>query len=117
MTVVRGLVNLQTNNAEDAETPIIQPTTNDTNIQQPTIQTLPTPPNVVNVVPPIPNIYQDLELTDLFPNINLKNSLKSHYDVHSIVLKLTAFIKKMHSYEKLRLDPELTTLILNIIKG
>jgi hypothetical protein len=62
------------------------------------------------------NPYKDLELEELFPNADLKNTLQQHYNLNSIILKLIAFVQKIHSFKDLKLEPELTALVLNIVR-
>jgi hypothetical protein len=56
-------------------------------------------------------------LESIFPNADLTFSLKEHYDTHSLIEKATQYIKLIPNYQKLRLDPQLTLLILNIIQN
>jgi hypothetical protein len=56
-------------------------------------------------------------LESIYPNIDLKRFLKNHFDKHSLIDKTIQYIKLIPAFEKLKLDPELTLLILNIIKS
>ena len=58
-----------------------------------------------------------LSLESIYPNVNLKRFLKDHFDKNILIEKSVQFIKLIPAYEKLKLDPELTLLILNIIKS
>jgi hypothetical protein len=62
------------------------------------------------------NPYKDLSLEELFPNADLRKSLKQHYNLNNIILKLVAYVQKIHAFQDLRLEPELTALLLNIVK-
>ncbi len=55
-------------------------------------------------------------LTDIFPNADLKNSLKNHVSVNTLILKLTTYIKTIPNFIELKLEPELTKLLMNIVK-
>jgi hypothetical protein len=55
-------------------------------------------------------------LTDIFPNADLKNSLKNHVSVNTLILKLTTYIKAIPNFIELKLEPELTKLLMNIVK-
>jgi hypothetical protein len=56
-------------------------------------------------------------LETIYPNVDLKRFLKDHFDKHSLIDKTIQYIKLIPSFDKLKLDPELTLLILNIIKS
>jgi hypothetical protein len=56
-------------------------------------------------------------LESIYPNVDLKRFLKDHFDKHSLINKAVQFIKLIPAFEKLKLDPELTLLLLNIIKS
>ena len=56
-------------------------------------------------------------LETIYPNIDLKHFLKDHFDKHSLVAKTIQYIRLIPNFNKLRLDPELTLLIMNIIKS
>jgi hypothetical protein len=56
-------------------------------------------------------------LTDIFPNADLENLLQDHVTVNTLISKLTAYIKLIPNFTELKLEPELTKLLLNIIKA
>jgi hypothetical protein len=56
-------------------------------------------------------------LESIFPNAELIHSLKDHHETQSLIDKTMQYIKLIPNYQKLRLDPQLTLLILNIIKN
>ncbi len=55
-------------------------------------------------------------LNDIFPNADLKNSLKNHVNVNTLIQKLTTYIKTIPNFIELKLEPELTKLLMNIVK-
>ncbi len=55
-------------------------------------------------------------LTNIFPNADLKNLLQDHVTVNTLISKLTAYIKLIPNFTELRLEPELTKLLMNIVK-
>jgi hypothetical protein len=54
-------------------------------------------------------------LNDIFPNADLKNSLKNHVNINSLIQKLAIYIKMLPNFLDLKLEPELTKLLMNII--
>ncbi len=56
-------------------------------------------------------------LQSLFPNVDLTNSVLNHNNVQTLITKITKYIKLIPQFQKLKLDPELTKIILNIIKS
>jgi hypothetical protein len=56
-------------------------------------------------------------LQSLFPNVDLSNSVLTHNNVQTLITKITKYIKLIPQFQKLKLDPELTKIILNIIKS
>jgi hypothetical protein len=56
-------------------------------------------------------------LETIFPNVDLKHSLKEHYDTNTLVEKITQYVKLIPNFYNLRLDPQLTLLVLDIIKS
>ncbi len=56
-------------------------------------------------------------LKTLFPNADLTNSVLTHFNVQTLITKITKYIKLIPQFQKLKLDPELTKIILNIIKS
>ncbi len=56
-------------------------------------------------------------LQGLFPNVDLTNSVLTHNNVQTLITKITKYIKLIPQFQKLKLDPELTKIILNIIKS
>jgi hypothetical protein len=55
-------------------------------------------------------------LTDIFPNADLENLLKNHVSVNTLISKLTSYIKLIPNFTELKLEPELTKLLMNVIK-
>jgi hypothetical protein len=55
-------------------------------------------------------------LTDIFPNADLTNLLQDHVTVNTLISKLTAYIKLIPNFIELKLEPELTKLLMNIVK-
>jgi hypothetical protein len=55
-------------------------------------------------------------IQEIFPNIDLKNSLKIHFDKETLINKITSLIGFIPSYQSLKLDIELTKLVINIIE-
>jgi hypothetical protein len=56
-------------------------------------------------------------LKTLFPNADLTNSVLTHFNVQTLIAKLTKYVQMIPLFQKLRLNPELTKIILNIIKS
>jgi len=54
--------------------------------------------------------------TDIFPSVDLKGSLLNHFENESLIQDLIKFVKLIPNYGKLKLDIELTSLIINIIE-
>jgi hypothetical protein len=61
------------------------------------------------------NAQPVITLESIFPNVDLKHSLKDHHETQSLIDKTTQYIRLIPNFQKLRLDPQLTILILNII--
>jgi hypothetical protein len=55
-------------------------------------------------------------LTNIFPNADLKNLLQDHVSVNTLISKLVTFIKLIPNFTELKLEPELTKLLMNIVK-
>ena len=55
-------------------------------------------------------------IQEIFPNIDLKNSLKTHFDKETLINKITSLIGFIPNYQSLKLDIELTKLVINIIE-
>ncbi len=55
-------------------------------------------------------------IQEIFPNIDLKNSLKIHFDKETLINKITSLIGFIPNYQSLKLDIELTKLVINIIE-
>jgi hypothetical protein len=55
-------------------------------------------------------------IQEIFPNIDLKNSLKTHFDKETLINKISSLIGFIPSYQSLKLDIELTKLVINIIE-
>ena len=55
-------------------------------------------------------------IQEIFPNIDLKNSLKTHFDKETLINKITSLISFIPNYQSLKLDVELTKLVINIIE-
>ncbi len=56
-------------------------------------------------------------LESLFPNADLTNSVLTHTNVQTLIVKLTKYVQLIPQYQKLKLNPELTKIVLNIIKS
>ncbi len=56
-------------------------------------------------------------LESLFPNADLTNSVLSHTNVQTLIVKLTKYVQLIPQYQKLKLNVELTKIVLNIIKS
>ncbi len=56
-------------------------------------------------------------LQSLFPNADLTNSVLTHTNVQTLIVKLTKYVQLIPQYQKLKLNPELTKIVLNIIKS
>jgi hypothetical protein len=63
-----------------------------------------------------PSTLPPPSLQDFFPNHELTGLLKDHFDSLSLVNRITAYVKLIPEFNKLRLDPHLTALIRNIIE-
>ncbi len=61
-------------------------------------------------------IYMDT-LESLFPNADLTNSVLTHSNVQTLITKLIKYVQLIPQYQKLKLNPELTKIVLNIIKS
>jgi hypothetical protein len=59
---------------------------------------------------------QSTQLTDIFPNADLSNLLADHYNVNTLISKLVAYINLIPNFKDIKLEPELTKLLMNIIK-
>jgi hypothetical protein len=88
---------------------------------QPTQTVLSTTDNSAPIIAPIvtstltsndPNV----NLEDIFPNADLKHFLADHFNVNTLISKITKYVSKIPDVQKLKLDPELTSLLMNIIK-
>ncbi len=55
-------------------------------------------------------------LTNIFPNADLTNLLQDHVTVNTLISKLTTYIKLIPNFIELKLEPELTKLLMNIAK-
>ena len=55
-------------------------------------------------------------IQEIFPNIDLKNSLKTHFDKETLINKITSLISFIPNYQSIKLDVELTKLVINIIE-
>jgi hypothetical protein len=55
-------------------------------------------------------------IQQIFPNIDLKNSLKTHFDKETLINKITSLIGFIPNYQSLKLNVELTKLVINIIE-
>jgi len=55
-------------------------------------------------------------IQEIFPNIDLKNSLKIHFNKETLINKITSLISFIPNYQSLKLDIELTKLVINIIE-
>ncbi len=62
------------------------------------------------------NNDQNVNLEDIFPNADLKHFLADHFNVNTLISKITKYVSKIPDVQKLKLDPELTSLLMNIIK-
>jgi hypothetical protein len=56
-------------------------------------------------------------LESLFPNADLTNSVLTHSNVQTLITKLIKYVQLIPQYQKLKLNPELTKIVLNIIKS
>jgi hypothetical protein len=59
----------------------------------------------------------DPKLEDIFPDADLNHLLKDHFNINMFINKICQFVKLIPEFNKLRLDPELTLLIINICKS
>ena len=55
-------------------------------------------------------------IQEIFPNIDLKNSLKTHFDKETLINKISSLISFIPNFQSLKLDIELTKLVINIIE-
>ncbi len=55
-------------------------------------------------------------LESLFPNADLKYLLKDHHEYYTLINKIVSYIKLIPNYNDLKLEPELTKIIINIIE-
>jgi hypothetical protein len=55
-------------------------------------------------------------LESLFPNVDLKYILKDHHEYYTLINKIISYIKLIPNYNDLKLEPELTKIIINIIE-
>jgi hypothetical protein len=55
-------------------------------------------------------------IQQIFPNVDLKNSLKTHFDKETLINKITSLIGFIPNYQSLKLNVELTKLVSNIIE-
>jgi hypothetical protein len=101
MSVIRGNPSLQPQPvlSTDNSTPIVAPTI------APTVT-----PTVTSTV------TSNEDLNDIFPNADLKHFLADHFNVNTLISKITKYVLKIPEIQKLKLDPELTSLLMNIIK-
>jgi hypothetical protein len=56
-------------------------------------------------------------LDSIYPNVDLTHSLKEHYKKHTLIDKAVNYIKLIPAYGELKLDPQLTLLVLDIIQN
>ncbi len=95
MSVIRGDPTLQP-----------QPVLSSTDTSAPTIA-----PNITVT----PTVTSNEDLNDIFPNADLQHLLSDHFNVHTLIAKITKYVLKIPEIQKLKLDPELTSLLMNII--
>ncbi len=57
-----------------------------------------------------------LKLVDIFPHADLNFLLNDHFTVNTLIDKLVKYIKLIPNFSHLKLEPELTKLLMNIIK-
>ncbi len=55
-------------------------------------------------------------LESLFPNVDLKNILKDHTEYYTLINKIVSYIKLIPNFADLKLEPELTKIVVNIIE-
>ncbi len=55
-------------------------------------------------------------LESLFPNADLKNVLKDHNEYYTIFNKIISYVRLIPNFDELKLEPELTKIIINIIQ-
>jgi hypothetical protein len=68
------------------------------------------------VTPTVTSNDPNVNLEDIFPNADLKHFLADHFNVNTLISKITKYVSKIPDVQKLKLDPELTSLLMNIIK-
>ncbi len=54
--------------------------------------------------------------TDIFPNADLTNLLCDHFTTNTLIDKLVKYVKLIPNFNVLKLEPEITKLLMNIIK-
>ncbi len=85
---------------------------------QPVLSTDNSTPIVTPTIAPTvtPSVISNEDLNDIFPNADLKHFLADHFNVNTLIAKITKYVSKIPEIQKLKLDPELTSLLMNIIK-
>jgi hypothetical protein len=84
---------------------------------QPTQTVLSTTDNSAPIIAPtVTSNDPNVNLEDIFPNADLKHFLADHFNVNTLISKITKYVSKIPDVQKLKLDPELTSLLMNIIK-
>ncbi len=53
---------------------------------------------------------------DIFPNADLNFLLNDHFTVNTLIDKLVKYVKLIPNFNVLKLEPEITKLLMNIIK-
>ncbi len=85
---------------------------------QPTETVLTTTDNSAPIIvtPTVASNDPNVNLEDIFPNADLKHFLADHFNVNTLISKITKYVSKIPDVQKLKLDPELASLLMNIIK-